>query len=44
MGHILEDVGQVRKHDVHKMEKLTEQFGKATFEYAFLMDQDEEER
>ena len=44
MGHILHQAGQIRKHDVNKMEKLTEQYGKSTFEFAFFMDQDEEER
>ena len=44
MGSILYQYGQIKQHDVNKMEKLTEFYGKATFEMAFFMDQDEEER
>ena len=29
---------------MNKNEKIAEEYGKATFEYAFVMDQDEEER
>jgi elongation factor 1 alpha-like protein len=44
MGHILHKLGQVSAHQLKKNEKLTEEYGKATFQFAFVMDEDEEER
>jgi elongation factor 1 alpha-like protein len=29
---------------MHKMEKLSDQYGKSSFKFAYVMDEDEEER
>lgn len=44
MGHLLHKLGVVGLHQIKKNEKLTEMYKKASFEFAFVMDQDEEER
>ena len=44
MGHLLIDLGEVDKHLLKKSEKLASEYGKASFQYAFIMDEDEEER
>jgi elongation factor 1-alpha len=44
MGHLLVETGQFDKHLLKKTEKLADEYGKATFQFAFLMDEDEEER
>lgn len=44
MGHLLLKLGVVGAHQIKKNEKVAEQYKKATFEFAFVMDEDEEER
>lgn len=44
MGHILLKMGRVDKQEWHKVEKLSEAYGKASFKFAYLLDQEEEER
>lgn len=44
MGHLLVQMGVVGKHQITKNEKLTEMYKKASFEFAYVMDLDEEER
>ena len=40
MGHLLFKLGQIDSHKIKKNAKMAE----ATFEYAYIMDEDEEER
>ena len=44
MGHILLKMGRVDKQEWHKVEKLSEAYGKSSFKFAYLLDQEEEER
>ena len=44
MGHLLYLQGQVSKQQIAKNEKAAALNSKATFEYAYVMDTDEEER
>ena len=44
MGHILHKTGQIGKHEIRKNIKLAEQNKKGGFEFAYVMDQDEQER
>ena len=44
MGHLLTNLGIVKQHQIKKNAKQAEIYNKSTFEYAFVMDQDEEER
>lgn len=44
VGRILFDTGSIDPHELENLKKLAEQMGKATFEYAFVMDQVKEER
>jgi elongation factor 1 alpha-like protein len=44
MGHLLHKLGQISAHQIKKNTKLTEEYGKASFEFAYIMDEDEEER
>ena len=44
MGHLLYKMGQIDAHKIRKNAKMAEEYGKATFEYAYVMDEDEEER
>ena len=44
MGHLLHKMGHIDSHSIQKQEKMTEQYGKASFHFAFFMDEDEEER
>lgn len=43
MGHILFKVGKVSKQTMHKYEKMSEENGKQSFQYAYVLDQDKEE-
>ncbi len=44
VGRILYDTGSIEAHELENLKKLAEQMGKATFEFAFVMDQVKEER
>lgn len=44
MGHLLLKMGRIDKQEMHKVEKLSEAYGKASFKFAYLLDQEEEER
>ncbi len=44
VGRILYDTGNIDPHELENLKKLSEQMGKATFEFAFVMDQVKEER
>src|SRR5438445_13363124 len=44
VGRILYDTGNSDPHELENLKKLAEQMGKATFEFAFVMDQVKEER
>src|SRR3990172_3318869 len=44
VGRILYDSGSIDPHELENLKKLAEQMGKATFEFAFVMDQVKEER
>ena len=44
MGHLLHKLGQISAHQIKKNTKLTEEYGKSSFEFAYIMDEDEEER
>ncbi len=44
VGRILYDTGNLDPHELENLKKLAEQMGKATFEFAFVMDQVKEER
>lgn len=44
VGRILHDTGSIDPHELENLKKLAEQMGKATFEFAFVMDQVKEER
>lgn len=44
MGHLLHKLGLIGEHTIRKNEKITEMYKKATFEFAYIMDEDEEER
>jgi len=44
VGRILFDTGSIDPHELENLKKLAEQLGKATFEFAFVMDQVKEER
>lgn len=44
MGHLLHKLGIIGEHQIKKNEKITEMYKKATFEFAYIMDEDEEER
>jgi translation elongation factor EF-1alpha len=44
MGHLLYKMGKVDKHKFKKNVALAEEYGKATFEFAYIMDEDDEER
>src|SRR2546427_152148 len=44
VGRILYDTGSIDAHELENLKKLAEQLGKATFEFAFVMDQVKEER
>lgn len=43
-GHLLYELGQVSKGEMRQNEKQAALFDKATFEFAFVMDETEEER
>lgn len=43
-GHILYKLGQVSTAELRKHEKKTEEYGKAGFEFAYIMDETEEEQ
>src|SRR2546425_391971 len=44
VGRILYDTGNIDPHELENLKKLAEQMGKATFEFAFVMDRVKEER
>jgi translation elongation factor EF-1alpha len=44
MGHLLFKMGKIDAHKIKKNAKMAEEYGKATFEFAYVMDEDEEER
>ncbi len=44
VGRVLFDTGSIDPHELENLKKLAEQLGKATFEFAFVMDQVKEER
>jgi len=44
VGRVLFDTGSIDAHELENLKKLAEQLGKATFEFAFVMDQVKEER
>jgi len=44
MGHLLFEIGEVSQKVMHKYEKLSREAGKASFSYAWVMDEQEEER
>lgn len=44
MGHLLAKLGVITPHQVRKNEKLASEYKKASFEFAYIMDEDEEER
>src|SRR5881275_2003410 len=43
VGRILYDTGNIDPHELENLKKLAEQMGKATFEFAFVMDQTKED-
>jgi len=44
MGHLLFEIGEVSQKVMHKYDKLSREAGKASFSYAWVMDEQEEER
>src|SRR3989304_3922165 len=44
VGRVLYDTGSIDPHELENLKKLAEQLGKATFGFAFVMDQVKEER
>ena len=38
MGHLLLKMGRIDKQEMHKVEKLSEAYGKASFKFAYLLD------
>ena len=44
MGHILHTLGLVSKKVMHKYEKEARESGKSTFHFAWVLDEQEEER
>ena len=44
MGHLLLQMGIFDKQELHRVEKISEQYGKSSFKFAYLLDQEEEER
>lgn len=38
MGHLLYKMGRVDKQEMHKVEKLSEAYGKSSFKFAYLLD------
>lgn len=43
-GHLLYDLGEVSKQVIHKYEKMSVEYGKGTFHFAWVMDENEDER
>ena len=44
MGHVLFQLGFVNKRTMHKYEQESKKLGKASFAYAWVLDETEEER
>lgn len=44
MGHVLYELGFVNKRTMHKYETESKKLGKASFAYAWVLDETEEER
>lgn len=44
MGHTLLDLGEVTQRAMHKFEKDSQKVGKASFKYAWVLDETAEER
>ena len=42
-GHLLYKLGHISESELRKHEKKTEEYGKAGFEFAYIMDETEEE-
>ena len=38
MGHLLFKMGRIDKQEMHKVEKLSEAYGKSSFKFAYLLD------
>jgi elongation factor 1 alpha-like protein len=38
MGHLLLQMGRIDKQEMHKVEKLSEAYGKSSFKFAYLLD------
>ncbi len=38
MGHILYKMGRVDQQELHRVEKLSESYGKSSFKFAYLLD------
>lgn len=43
-GHLLHKLGHISSQVMHKNKKLANEFGKTGFEYAYILDETEEER
>ena len=43
-GHLLYELGHISKQNLRKNEKLTEIYNKPSFEFAYIMDETDEER
>ena len=44
MGHLLFQIGAVNKKTMHKYEQESKKIGKASFAFAWVLDETEEER
>lgn len=44
MGHLLVQLGFVNKKTIHKFEQESKKIGKASFVFAWVLDETEEER
>lgn len=44
MGHLLYKLGKVNSQTMHKYERMSEQYGKGSFKFAWVLDEGEEER
>ena len=43
-GHLLFLLGKVTSQTMHKYEKMSQEYGKGSFKFAWVMDEGEEER
>ena len=44
VGHLLVALGKVNNQTMHRYEKMSEEYGKGSFKFAWVMDESEEER